>query len=66
MQNYPCGYVSPVVLHWVEELEDRVLRHLVNEYLYIGYRVMFGASVSYLVYNSNKQPYFDYITDGNR
>ena len=55
MQNYPCGYGYPVELYWVEELDDRVLllRHLVNGYHYIGYRVMFGASVSYLVNNSN-------------
>jgi hypothetical protein len=67
MQNYPGGYVSPVVLHWVEALEDRaLLRHLVNGYRYIGYRVPFGASISYLVYNSDKQTYFDYKTDGNR
>jgi hypothetical protein len=45
----------PVVLHRVESRDDRVLwRQLVKGYHYLGYRVAFGASVSYLIYLSGQ------------
>jgi len=47
---------SPVVLHQVEAPGDRVLwRQLVYGYHHLGYRVPFGASVSYLIYYSDKR-----------
>jgi hypothetical protein len=47
---------SPMVLHRVEAPGDKVLwRQLVNGYHYLGYRDPFGASVSYLIYNSDKR-----------
>ena len=40
----------------LEAPRDRILcRQLVNGYHYLGYRVQFGASVSYLIYNFDKR-----------